>query len=326
MAHKPTLLSLAMDLNVSRQTISNAIHHPERLQADTLARIHAELDRQGYAPSRAARQLRNNRAGAFGYRLHPTFDGINGNILDRFLHELVATAQAAGFSVVVFAANSDEDEIAQLQHLHQTGAIDGAILSASSEGDPRPTALATAGLPGASFGRPWAAPASPYAWVDVDGKAGTAAAVTSLRNAHHDRIGWIGWNPEVGVGHDRYLGYKEALGDLIDPDLQRRYPDSTDAGRRAALELAEAGATAVVCASDSLALGAVTSGAFARGNIFGFDDTPVAAAMEMNSVRQPIEDIARTCFQLALSSLEKNIKPTGTLVKASPVIRTSIER
>ena len=60
-----------------------------------------------------------------------------------------------------------------------------------------------------------------------------------------------------------------------------------------------AGFDALVCASDTLALGA----RFALGAavpVVGYDDTPVAAALGLSSVHQPVEEVAHATLDLLL--------------------------
>ena len=58
MAAKPTLVSLARDLGVSRQTISNALNAPHRVNARTLERVLPAIKESGYRPHVAGRPLR----------------------------------------------------------------------------------------------------------------------------------------------------------------------------------------------------------------------------------------------------------------------------
>jgi DNA-binding LacI/PurR family transcriptional regulator len=53
----------------------------------------------------------------------------------------------------------------------------------------------------------------------------------------------------------------------------------------------------IVCASDSLALGALMA-TDSRIPVVGFDDTPVADAIGLSSVRQPVETIAGAVLRL----------------------------
>ena len=53
---------------VSRQTVSNALNSPELLRPDTLERVQAAIDRLGYTPNRAARNLRTRASHLVGLR------------------------------------------------------------------------------------------------------------------------------------------------------------------------------------------------------------------------------------------------------------------
>ena len=58
--HRPvaTLATVAAAAGVSRQTVSNALNSPELLRPDTLERVQQAIERLGYTPNRAARNLR----------------------------------------------------------------------------------------------------------------------------------------------------------------------------------------------------------------------------------------------------------------------------
>lgn len=82
--------------------------------------------------------------------------------------------------------------------------------------------------------------------------------------------------------------------------LERQSEDSVEGGRAAAAELLEAGATGIVCASDTLAIGVLHELA-SRGlrpgadiGVVGFDDSQAAQVFPggLTSVRQPLEDVA----------------------------------
>ena len=66
----------------------------------------------------------------------------------------------------------------------------------------------------------------------------------------------------------------------------------------------------MVCASDSLALGAMSAvaelGRVVGGDVavVGFDDTPVAGAIGLTSVAQPVADVAAACMDLLRERLE----------------------
>jgi DNA-binding LacI/PurR family transcriptional regulator len=308
MTGKPTLVSLARELGVSRQTVSNAINAPHRVNAATLERVRTAIAESGYRPSVAGRQLRTRRSMNLAMRLYPTADGINGSVLDRFLHALTEAAQRHGYRLTLFTADDDAGELAAIDELLSTADVDGFVLTSSHHEDPRSTWLLDRDVPFVSFGRPWSATADPYMaphpWVDVDGGAGTAEATRVLLDGGYRRIGFLGWPAGSGVGDDRRSGWERTMREagLVDSDLEDLSEAVTDTvadGARAGHELRRRGATAVVCASDSLALGAFTAwrqlgvDMSAGPPVIGFDDTPVAAAMGLSSIRQPLERAAQ---------------------------------
>jgi len=303
MTTRHTLDTVAERARVSRQTVSNVLNSPHLVRAATAERVRAVIDELGYRPSRAARQMRTRRSMLLGLRLEPDRGGINGAVLDRFLHAVVEAAQEKQYRVVLFTADDDEREIASYSELLDTGEADGFVLTSTHHGDPRTRWLAERGVPFSTFGRPWGAADQHHSWVDVDGASGTRAAVEHLVQLGHRRIGFVGWPRGSGVGDDRRDGWRDAARAAGLPaarELQAFVPDGVEQGRAAAeamLALAEP-PTAVVCASDSLALGAV--GASKALSVTGFDDTPVARAVGLASVAQPVVPAAAVCLEQVL--------------------------
>lgn len=336
MASRPTLASLAEQLGLSRQTVSNAINAPERVKPETLRRVNEAIAATGYRPNAAARQLRTRRSRNLGFRLMPT-DGINGAILDRFLHSLTENLQEHGYRVTLFAARDDEAEIRSYDELLETADLDGFVLVGTHHGDPRSDWLLARKVPFVTFGRPWNGSSGDrdctHSWVDVNGRAGTEEATQYLLGRGHQRIGFLGWPEGSGVGDDRRAGWRSALSRTVDPAemdaLSVGVANGTRQGAEGARLLLERGATAVVCASDSLALGASEQfRAAAPGTspaVIGFDDTPVAAAMGLSSVAQPVEQAAKEIVDILRHVLDgspdEHLPATHRLLRPRLVLR-----
>lgn len=321
---RATLVSVARAAGVSRQTVSNALHAPDKVAPETLERVLAAVEELGYRPSLAARQLRTNRSRTLGLRLMHWDGGISGSVLDRFLHSLVDEAQGRGYRVVLFTADDDAGEVARYDELLSTGQIDGFVLTSTHHGDARTSWLRERGVPFATFGRPWPSPGSgqevtrDHCWVDVDGAAGTRAATEHLLATGHATPAYLGWPDGSGTGEDRRRGWARALADAgASPAsaAELQVPDSTGAAFEAVTAVLTGAArstsrgatpTAVVCASDTLALGA--RGAASRLGlpleVVGFDDTPVAAAIGVSSVAQPVGEAATLAVDLLLAQVE----------------------
>lgn len=331
---RPTLESLATELGVSRQTVSNVLNRPSVVAEPTRERVAAAIRAAGYVPSRAGRHLRTQRSHAIGIRLMPTFDGINGHIGDTFLHELAEHAHRSDYRLALFAAASEAEEIATYARMRAANEIDGVVLTSTRIGDARIAWLVAHDIPFVSFGRPWSHdtdPASaPHDWVDVDGAAGTEAVTRHLVAIGHTRIGYLSWPAQPDVGGDRLAGWvramRAAFGDIDLGALTAECSDDVTDARRAAGELLDRGVTALVCASDTLALGAhATVDAREAGAphvpIVGFDDTPVARALGLSSVAQPVVRAARTSVSLLVGRLAEERAPEHVLLRPSPVFR-----
>lgn len=326
MERRPTLETVAELAAVSRQTVSNVLNSPHLVRPQTIARVRAVIDELGYRPHGAARQLRTRRSHVIGLRLERLGDGINGAVLDRFLHSLTELAQVRGYRTMLFTAPADADEIVQYAELLDVLEVDAFVLTSTHAGDERTRWLTDHGVPFVTFGRPWepddAQPDHP--WVDVDGAAGTRSAVEHLQALGHTDIAFIGWPAGSGVGDDRRAGWRRAMLAAGHPEhaldaLDVAVPDGVGQGADAAARLRTmASPTAFVCASDSLALGALaatrpagiaTAGApMATADdapaVVGFDDTPVARAVGLSSVAQPLTEAADRALALLLNQID----------------------
>ncbi|MCA2226609.1 LacI family DNA-binding transcriptional regulator [Nonomuraea aurantiaca] len=323
MPEKVTIADVARRANVSRQTVSNVLNSPDLVREETRERVRQAVEELGYRVNQAARRMRTGRSRLLAVRIEQTQDGMN--VFDRFLHGLTESAAKAGYRVILYSADDDRSEIATFDDLLGAYEPDAFVLTGTHYGDVRTSWLAERGLAFVTFGRPWGMPeGGDHPWVDVDGAAGTAAATRHLLDAGHRRIGFIGWPEGSGVGDDRRSGWVRALGeDAEDSEagvLERRTDGSAAEGEAAARELIAAGATALVCVSDSVALGAMQAGPVP---VIGFDDTPVAAAIGLTSLSQPLSEAAVRCVRVLTRLLEDDSpdKPDHVLLRPSLVIR-----
>lgn len=333
MPDKVTISTVARHARVSRQTVSNVINSPEVVRAETRRRVEEAIAVLGYRASQAARQMRTGRSRLIAVRIEPTRDGINGWVLDRFLHGLTDAAAAKGYRVMLYTAEENNDEIGTYEDLLAAYDLDAFVLHGTDHGDPRPQWLTDRDVPFVTFGRPWDE-SHGRPWVDIDGAAGTAAVTRRLVEAGHRRIAFVGWPPGSGTGDDRRAGWLRELAEAglaADPDgcLDRQTQDGVALGEACARDLLALPhpPTALVCASDSLAVGALRA-ATDDGRpvaVTGFDDTPVAEAVGLTSVRQPLPEAAARCMDLLIHLLDggPGDQQTQVLLPPSVTVRRS---
>ena len=314
MSHPATVADVALAAGVSRQTVSNVLNRPEVVRPDTLARVTAAIQDLGYRPHASARRLRTQQSSTLGVRLEPVH-GISGAVLDRFLHALVESADERGMRILLFTATDIDDELDHMERLVEGSDVDGFVLSSTFHGDPRAAWLGSRAIPFVTFGRPWGLPdmdAAPHPWVDVDGRAGLHDATAHLVERGRDRVGFLGWPSPSGQGDERRRGWQEAMGARGSADLVLTCHDDVTAATRTVATAIEAGThfDALVCASDTLALGA----RFALGPdvpVVGYDDTPVAEALGISSVEQPLVAVASAAVELLMGA-GRTVLPAST--------------
>jgi DNA-binding LacI/PurR family transcriptional regulator len=325
MAQLPTIEDVARVANVSRQTVSNVLNSPDIVKQDTRVRVEDAIATLGYRVHASARRLRTRQSSTIGIRLDPISNGISGSVLDRFLHALTERAADRGMRIMLFTASDLDDEIEQYRRLRDGADVDAFVVTATGFGDPRIRWLIEQKVPFVSFGRPWgeAMDSPDHLWVDVDGFAGTRDATAHLIGRGLRRIGFLGWPAGSGTGDDRRRGWETAMRELLDADnrelggLMLESEESVPNARRLVegLFAGDHQLDALVCASDSLALGAmmaVNAAGQQHFPVIGFDNTPVAQAVGLSSVDQQLDLVAAGCLELLMGATGGRVLPHGS--------------
>jgi DNA-binding LacI/PurR family transcriptional regulator len=333
----PTLATVADEAGVSRQTVSNALNNPDLLRPETLERVVSVIERLGYSPNRAARQLRTRSSHLIGLRLEPAQEGTSNALMDRLLHSLVEAASRTGHHVLLFSGDP-LDPLDGYDDLLRSTAVDAFVVTDTYAGTPQSAFLQERGAPFVTFGRPWDDPAVDHAWIDVDGAHGARIATEHLLEQGHQRIAWLGWEKTSRIGQDRRRGWEGAMrtAGLDTAGLGVRITDNVDAARMATHSLLEdSSITAFVCASDTLGLGVLHACA-ERGlrpgddiGVVGFDDSLAAQVTwpGLSSVRQPLEQVAVDLVRILHTVLaHKPLADKGRMLQPTLVVRRSSKR
>ncbi|MCX4860444.1 LacI family DNA-binding transcriptional regulator [Streptomyces canus] len=329
-----TVAMVAARAGVSKQTVSNALNSPELLRPETLERVRRAIDEMGYRPSRAAQSLRTRSSKLIGYGMRPSPPGTTFPVMDRFLHALSEAADQAGYRIVLFAERAGDTSLKGYEELLAQNDVDAFVISDTAErGDPRQAWLAKRDVPFVAFGRMWSK-RQIGDWVDVDGACGTDAAVEHLIALGHRNIAFLGWRRGSGIGDNRAEGWQRAMRrhGLATRGRRVESADDVDAARAAVKPLLDAGATAVVAVSDTVALGcyyALRERGATPGRdvaVVGFDDSPIAANLSpgLTTLAQPLEEIGRECVRILLARIAAPAAPPERiLLDPSLVVRDS---
>ncbi len=303
-----TQIDVADLAGVAKGTVSYALNNSELISEATRQRVWDAAKVLDYRPNTIARNLRKNQAGVVGYSWHVADDpSLMNNLLDRFIYRVTMAAEQQGFHLLTFIQPQEHADFVY-DELISTNRVDGFILSDVRYNDPRIARLTAIGAPFVAFGGMYIEDAE-FAYVDVDGKRGIELVVRHLIEIGHERIGLLNWAPGWPVGDARESGYRAAMhsaGIEIQPGWIAHTPNILHPAAAAAERLMQVQPppTAIICTNDVMAFGAKTyfdKVGLRLGQdiaLTGYDDDPTSEFLGITSVRQPIEIVASTVFDI----------------------------
>lgn len=330
---RATLRDIAHDVGVSTGTVSvvlNGARSGTSVADRTREAIHASAKRLGYRPNWVAKSLQGGSTRTLG--IIPTQaeeDFLLGPHIQRILNA-TANVLAANHHDLLVLTRCDQADASDILQSVVNGRIDGAIVVAPRVGSRLVETLSEAHFPFAVID---GEPDLHSATYNVDDAEGTRLAVEHLRELGHTRIAYIAGPLALGSGRRRLAAF-EALCDgdcIIEPgDF---HIEAGERGMRALLERSER-PTAVVCANDETAIGAIRT-AQAAGlivpddiSVVGFDNGPTAGFVQpgLTTYAQPVERMAEAAAIAILRAIELSIPVQGETFPGHLVIRNSTTR
>ncbi len=289
---RPTIADVARRAGVSATAVSFAVNDRPGVSPETRERILDVARELGWRPSASARALTEARTRAIGLVLARDPGQLELDaFFVRFLSGIERTLAPADHALLLQIVPAD-GSLAAYARLARGGRVDGCLLTDIEVDDPRFALLEAEGVPAVLAGRP--AGPCPFPWLETRHAEGVDAAVAHLRELGHERIAFLGGSAEHEHVRARCARWRATAGRAAGPEEYATTaptvpPDASAAARRTL----EAGATAVVCTSDALALPVLrearSAGLDVPGDVsvVGFDDSPLAALASpaLSSVR-----------------------------------------
>ncbi len=313
---KITQIDVADFAGVGKGTVSYALNGSELIKPATRQKVVEAAEALGYRANTMARNLRTNRTGIVGYSWHVHDDPSRmNNLLDEFIYRVTLAAEEKHYHLLTFI-QPQEDAERVYDELISTNRVDGFILSDVTYDDQRLKRLVALKAPFVAFGGMYLQD-PPSAYVDVDGKKGIEMVIQHLLSLGHERIGLINWHPGVLIGDTRSAGYHDAMqnaGIQVEPDWVAYTPNILRSASEATAHLitAKHPPTAIVCTNDVMAFGAkacLDEMGYRDIALTGYDDDPTAQFLGITSVRQPIDAVAKTLFDILLGEIKHEPRP-----------------
>ncbi|GAA4913257.1 LacI family DNA-binding transcriptional regulator [Nesterenkonia rhizosphaerae] len=326
---------VAKKAGVSPATVSNALNHPEKVSAATLARVQAAIDDLGYIRNDAARQLRAGSNPAVGMIV---LDAANPYFTDVAQG---AEQHLAELRRPLLLGNSAqrEDREATYLDLFEQQRVAGILIAPVGNVLPRLRRVRDRGTAVVIIDRN--AGADEFSSVSVDDKQGGRLAADHLLSQGARRIAVIGGPGGLRQVQHRLRGAQQRIQQSPEASVEFLETDAmdTESGRRSTESLLarplHERPDALFATNDLVALGCLQALAHHRVRVpedimlLGYDDIAFAASatIPITSVRQPSARMGLQAAELLrLATEDPQAAVQHTVFQPELIVRESTSR
>ena len=332
---RATIKDVAEKANVSLSTVSRALRDPEKTPPATVRKVMEAVESLNYVYNATAGSLSGRRSNTIGVMLpSPAYSAFGINLLG-----IQDVCSARNYSCRVASSQfSPEAERLALHRFHEQR-IGGLILCGVDKSIIQYVKnLENEDIPCVVL---WEIPDDGLNYIGIDNERAAYAGMKYLMDLGHRRIALLlGPITCAARNFDRLVGYKKVLAEYgipVDEALIRVQPPSFLLGKesmRAFLKLPER-PTAVLCANDYLAIGAIRAITEAGLSVpedisvCGFDDVDVSAYFNppLTTIKTPCYQMGKMAADMVIDALESQ-KPLRVqyLLDTELVVRATCNR
>lgn len=333
--HMATIVDIARALNISKSTVSRALHEHSDINKETRLAVLKMATKLDYQPNLLAKSLVQSKSNTIGI-IVPEF-------LTYFFPTVIMGAQEVaaknGYNVVICQSQeSYETEISNANVL-LSNRVDGVLISMTRETKKFEhfKSFERHGIPVVFFNR--VCDEMNTSRVLVNDYEGAYKVTEHLVQNGYRKIAHIGGPPSLRLSRNRLNGYKDALTQYKLP-VKNNYIVESDLSKKSAWLAAQQVLSlknrpdAIFCVNDPTAiqvmLYAKTRGIKIPGElgVAGFSDDPIASVIEppLTTVEQPVAEMGRVAMRILLSEIDSkgsNAKPVSELLTTRLIVRQS---
>jgi len=333
-----TILDVAEKAKVSIATVSRALNNQPGCSAETRKRVMKVARELGYEPNEVARSLINKKTNTIGVIIPE----ISSLLSLEFINGIDAVAKKENANLIVTYTKSNSVSTKKnLKMLHEKR-VDGIIFTSEVLQKEYYEYIERNKIPCVLLSTKSAEYAMvPY--VKVDDFDAAYAATTYLIKMGHQKIGLlIGSSEDPIAGNPRINGYKRAMLDnlkIVVEEIQivSQNGFGFDDGRDNFMKLMKQcpDLTAIFCASDEMAIGAI-SAAYKMGikipddvSIIGYDNLKISemSVPPLTTVAQPLVKMAKKATEILFSIINKKDEDIHSVVMPYQIIeRESVKK
>ncbi|MFV0338188.1 MAG: LacI family DNA-binding transcriptional regulator [Chthoniobacterales bacterium] len=307
--------SFSEEIGLSTATISRAFSGRGVIDPATRERVLTEARRLNFTPNILARRLSRQSSGVLGlyycFSEEPVFDYYNMELAQEIAKAATVVECGLHLELISHRHRHHDNTLTQLASLTQGKSIDGLILVSDGNESTEKLLAQVGSTPTVILSGEIQEPPPCHTQVIIDFEPGIQAAVDHLVKNGHTRIGYFRGHVDNG----KFPAITKALathGLSLAGRIDGYGPKSFQDGERAFAAWHADGLTAVICATDILALGAMRS-ANAYGvcipkdfSIIGIDDLAIASysTPSLSSIGVPRDTIARSVIDILLKIIK----------------------
>ncbi len=333
--HMATIMDIAKALNISKSTVSRALHEHSDINEQTRQAVLNMARQLDYQPNLLAQSLVKSRSNTIGI--------IVPELLTYFFPTVIMGAQevasAAGYNVVICQSQeSYETEMANAQVL-LANRVEGVLISMTRETKKFEhfKTFERHGVPVVFFNR--VCDEMNTSRVLVNDYEGAFKTVEHLICNGYKRIAHIGGPPQLRLSQNRLNGYRDALKKYGLP-FKKNLVVHSDLSKNGAWICAaqlfkqRSKPDAIFCVNDPTAIQLML---FAKQHhiripaalgVAGFSDDPMASVIEpaLTTVAQPVAEMGRVAMRILLNQLQGSSSPVHESLATQLIIRQSTLR
>jgi DNA-binding LacI/PurR family transcriptional regulator len=337
LARSVSIRDIAAAAGVSHTTVSRALRDSRLISVEVREHIRLLAQEMGYTPNAVAQSLKNSRTHSIGL----VVTAIADPFLSRVVRGIEEVAQEAGYSVLLSTTYNDADrEVAAVETFHKRR-VDGIIVASSRQNIDSTTRLARVDVPVVLINQEADTEFSQLHSVSVDDYQGARDAVQFLLDAGHCTIAYLGAANRPRSNRLRLQGYLDAMRAAdkepppgwiqVAPPEHRYHSDDVEDGQAMLAEVVAAGATAVFCYNDMIAIGvmmgcrAANIEVPAQLSVAGFDDIELAQYVTppLTTIHQPKMLLGERAMELLVRLMAGEQAPSSLLLPTQLVVRAS---
>lgn len=324
-----TIEDIARELGVSKTTVSRALSGKGRIGKDTVLRVRALAEKQGYRPNVIAKSLAQQKTYNLGVVVPVESTGSEGPFFQECMEGICSEAYKYDYDMIVSMVK--EGELEQIERLVKNHKVDGIILSRTVVGFDAEHFLKKTGIPFVVIG-----PSEDEDVVSVDNpnrEAGCELTGFMLLKGLR-RLALVGGNSRHYVNESRKAGFLDAhqeKGVMVN----NRLIFSEVADYRSALWAVESilsvGADGIICMDDAicnLVLGCLRERGVAVPSVLRLASMYDSRSMErsyppVTSVRFDTRGLGRSACGKLLTMLGETVNQERFLENYQVILRES---